>query len=115
MGIPGGSRQEGIRQLRLAMDRGTLTRVEARFYLAKSLRNFDQDYIGAIDVMTPLTTSFPQNPYFRLLLGDIHAKLGHKEIAAANYRAAQQASVANVACAGHIRSLVTQAQSVLST
>jgi hypothetical protein len=30
-----------------------LTRVTARFYLAKNLRTFDLDYTGAIDVLTP--------------------------------------------------------------
>jgi hypothetical protein len=115
MGIPGGDRQEGIRQLRVAMDRGTLTRVEARFYLAKSLRNFDQDYANAADVMAPLTASYPQNPYFRLVLGDIHAKMGHKDIAAANFRAAQESPIANPQCAGHVRSLTMQALALLST
>jgi len=115
MGIPGGSKAEGIRQLRMAMDRGILTRVEARFYLAKSLRNFDQDYATAVDVMTPLTTSFPQNPYFRVVMGDIHAKLGHKDAAAANFRAAQQAPIANSTCGARIRALVMQALALLST
>src|SRR5262249_15627640 len=66
MGIPGGSKQEGMRQLQIAMDRGVLTGVESRFYLAKSLRNFDQDYAAAAQVVTPLAATFPQNPYFRL-------------------------------------------------
>src|SRR5215475_6163815 len=34
MGIPGGTKEEGVRQLRQAMDHGQLTAASARFYLA---------------------------------------------------------------------------------
>ena len=37
MGIPGGDKEEGIRQLQIAAQNGTVTRVGARFYLAKEL------------------------------------------------------------------------------
>jgi len=39
MGIPGGSKEEGIRQLHLAMLYGQVTPVVARFYLAINLHN----------------------------------------------------------------------------
>ena len=44
MGIPGGSKEEGIRQLRRAMEHGQLTATSARFYLAMDLHNYDQKY-----------------------------------------------------------------------
>ena len=93
MGIPGGNKQDGIRQLETAMQQGVLTRVTARFYLAKNLRTFELDYVGSIAVMTPLVTEFPQNPMFQLILGDTEAKLNHKELAAASFRAAERSPV----------------------
>ena len=35
IGLPGGSRLEGLRQMQLAADKGELVRAEAKFYLAK--------------------------------------------------------------------------------
>ena len=109
MGIPGGDKEEGIQQLRIAVERGVLTRVEARFYLAKNLRNFDRDYAAAEDAMAPLAVDFPQNPFFRLVLGDIQAKRGRKDLAAANFRTAEQIPIADSACAERVRTLAMQA------
>jgi Tetratricopeptide repeat len=114
MGIPGGNKQDGIRQLQHAMQQGVLTRVTARFYLAKNLRTFDLDYAAAIDVMTPLVAQFPQNPLFQLILGDTHAKLGHNDLAAASFRAAARSPVSDAACADRIRMVAGQAQALLA-
>jgi len=108
MGIPSGRKADGIRQLRIAMQQGVLTRATARFYLAKNLRTFDQDYNGSIEVMRPLVAEFPQNPSFQLILGDTEAKLNHKELAETSYRAAASIPVSDGACAERIRALVKQ-------
>ena len=44
MGIPGGDKREGVRQLRIAMEQGVLTRAGARFYLANVLRIYEHDF-----------------------------------------------------------------------
>jgi hypothetical protein len=44
MGIPGGDKREGLRELEIASTKGELTSLEARFNMAKSLRNYDRDY-----------------------------------------------------------------------
>jgi hypothetical protein len=54
MGIPGGNKQEGIRQLEHAIADGKLTSPEARFYLAISLHNYDQKYARALELAAPL-------------------------------------------------------------
>ena len=90
MGIPGGDKKEGIRQLESGMSKGDLTGVEARFYLAKNLRNYDKNYERAVTVLQPLADQFPRNPVFQLILGDTLAKLNRKEPAAARYRAAEK-------------------------
>src|SRR5260370_29640312 len=85
MGIPGGDKRVGMRQLERAMKEGELTRVEARFYLAKNLRNYDRDYERAAQVAEPLVAEHPQTPIFLLLLEDINAKLRRKPKPAASY------------------------------
>ena len=108
MRIPGGSKQEGIRQLEIAMDKGDVLRVEARFYLAKNLRTYDQDYARSLEVFSPLIDKFPANPIFQLLRGDILAKLGRGEQAAASFRQAQQLSSGQTICDRHVRALAGQ-------
>jgi hypothetical protein len=74
MGIPGGSKQDGIRQLNHAISEGALTPVEARFYLAISLHNYDQKYEQALEISAPLEEKYPTNPIFHLICGDLYAK-----------------------------------------
>ncbi len=93
MGIPGGNKQKGIEQLETAMNTGELTAVEARFYLARNLRNFDEQYERAAGLMQPLVAQYPDNPVFHLLLGNTFAKLNWKDSAALHFRAAQQIHV----------------------
>lgn len=114
MGIPGGNKRDGIRQLETAMQRGVLTRVTARFYLAKNLRTFELDYVGSIAVMTPLVAEFPQNAMFQLILGDTQAKLNRTELATASFRAAGRSPASGTACAERVRALAEQAQAALA-
>ncbi len=56
-----------------------------------------------------LTSEFPENPLFLLLVGDIAAKLGHKDEAAARFRAAAAAPVEDAKCAGRVQQTVREA------
>ena len=76
MGIPGGSKAEGIRLMQIAIRDGQLTPVLARFYLAVNLENYDFRYEEALTTVTPLVERYPQNPIFHLTQGDLYAKLG---------------------------------------
>ena len=76
MGIPGGSRTEGIREMQIGIDRGVVTPVEMRFHLARNLRTFDYQYERAILVAQPLVERYPGNPVFQLLLGNLNAEMG---------------------------------------
>lgn len=91
MGIPGGSKQEGIRQLQRAIRDARLSAPLARFYLALDLHNYDQRYEEALQVIGPLVEKYPDNPIFQLALGDLYAKLGRKPLAESSYRAASAA------------------------
>ena len=109
MGIPGGNKLEGIRQLEEAMHTAELTAEEARFYLARNLRNFDQKYERGAELLEPLVKQYPENPSFQLLLGDIYAKLGRKPQATLRFQAALNLHPPDAACAARTRELATSA------
>jgi tetratricopeptide (TPR) repeat protein len=98
MGIPGGDRNEGIRQMQAGIDRGELSPNPMRFYLAKNLRNFDRQYEQAVAVAEPLTVRYPQNPVFQLLLGNLNTELGRTEKAAQYFQAATHNSIVHENC-----------------
>ena len=106
MGIPGGSRQEGVRLLEQAIADGVLTSNLARFYLALNLHRYDQQYEKALGVIGPLAEKYPANPLFQLARGDLYAKLGRKEKALACYRAAAALVVADRECQARLCELV---------
>jgi tetratricopeptide (TPR) repeat protein len=108
MRIPGGSKKEGVRQLQIAMDKGDVLRVEARFYLAKNLRTYDQNYARSLEVLGPLIDEFPRNAIFQVIRGDILAKLGRGQQAAASFHEAEQLSSGETLCDRHMRALAGQ-------
>jgi tetratricopeptide (TPR) repeat protein len=113
MGIPGGSKKEGIRQLRHAIEEGVLVPPEARFYLAINLHNYDQQYEQALEVIGPLVEKYPSNALFQLAQGDLFAKLGRKEQARACYRAAGSATLSDPDCRERVQGLVRAALAAL--
>jgi tetratricopeptide (TPR) repeat protein len=113
MGIPGGDKRVGLRQLETAATKGELTQTEARFNMAKSLRNYDRDYARAAEAAAPLTSAFPENPLFLLLAGDIEAKLGHHDEAEKRFRAAAAAPGNDTGCGLHARELAREALAAL--
>jgi tetratricopeptide (TPR) repeat protein len=106
MGIPGGSKQEGIRLLEQTIAQGVLTPDIARFYLALNLHRYDQQYEQALKVLGPLVEKYPANPLFQLARGDLYAKLGRKQQALDCYRAARASPVQDTECQTHVRDLV---------
>ena len=114
MGIPGGSKAEGVQQLQIAMEKGTLTRVNARFYLAKNLRMYDHEYARSLEVLSPLMDEFPRNPIFQLLRGEILSKLGRKDPAAESFREAGEFSSGDTLCDRHLRALAQELTTTLA-
>lgn len=115
MGIPGGSKQEGIRQLERGIQEGQLTSPLASFYLGLNLENYDQKYGEALRIIGPLVDKYPENPMFLLVQGDLNAKLGRKQLAAASYRAAGAlaAQVPEDECRARIAQLVSESVAAL--
>jgi tetratricopeptide (TPR) repeat protein len=106
MGIPGGNKQEGIRQLEHDIAEGILTPCAARFYLALDLHRYDQQYERALAIIGPLVEKYPTNPLFQLAQGDLYGKLSRKDQALACYRAAAALRVLDAECGAHIHELV---------
>jgi len=115
MGIPGGSKQEGVRLLERAIAHGVLTSNIARFYLVLNLHRYDQQYEKALDVLGPLVEKFPANPLFQLARGDLYAKLGRKQQALACYRAASALPVQDSECQTRVHELVRASIAALGT
>jgi len=113
MGIPGGSKQEGVRLLEQAVAQGVLTSNIARFYLALNLHRYDQQYEKALTVLGPLVEKYPANPLFQLARGDLYAKLGRKQQALACYRIASALPVQNAECQTHVQELVRASMAAL--
>ena len=114
MGIPGGTKQEGIRMLEHAIAQGELTSSAARFYLAIDLHRYDLQYEKALAILTPLAEKYPTNPIFQLACGDLYGKLGRKTQALACYRAAEGQSERNPDCRSHVLELVRASIALLN-
>lgn len=114
MGIPGGSKQDGISLLEHAIDEGVLTASMARFYLALNLHRYDQQYARALGVLTPLTEKYPSNPLFQLARGDLLAKLGRKQQALLCYQAAAASSASDPECQARVQLLVRASLTALN-
>ncbi len=115
MGIPGGSKQEGLRQLQRAIADGVLTSDAARFYLALNLHKHDQRYEEALAAISPLAEKYPSNPLFQLVRGDLFAKLGRKEQALTSYRAAESLAVRDPECRERVQQLVRASLAALGS
>jgi len=100
MGIPGGNKVEGERQIRVGVEHGVLLAVDARFYLARNLRTYEQKYQDALDVAAPLVTRYPQNPVFLLLTGNLNIELGRNAKAAEYFNGVLKLPAVAAATAG---------------
>lgn len=90
MGIPGGNKALGLRQMQEGIERGTLLSVDTRFYMARNLRTFDLDYPQALQFAEPLAQRYPGNPVFLLLAGNLNLELGREPQAAKYFDAVLQ-------------------------
>lgn len=109
MGIPGGNKEEGIRQMHVGIDHGVMLAVDSRFYLAKNLRTYDQRYQDALPIAKPLVTRYPHNPIFLLLVGNLNEEIGYNDKAAEYFHdvLALPDSPSDLACATRVRHLAT--------
>jgi tetratricopeptide (TPR) repeat protein len=112
MGIPGGDKELGVKQMETGMDHGVVMDVDIRFILARALRQYDQKYDRALEIAEPLIGRFPRNPNFLLLVGNLNVQLGRNAKAAEYFHAVQALPPGASPCADHAREL---ANSFLAT
>lgn len=108
MGIPGGNKEEGIRQMKVGIERGAFFSVDSRFYLARNLRTYDKRYEEALSVTEPLIVRYPRNPVFQLLAGNLNAELGRNAKASEYFHAVLAPSPdadLDPACTSRVRDL----------
>jgi hypothetical protein len=105
MGIPGGNKDEGIRQMELGAKQGLFMAVDSRFILASLIRQYDLRYEQALAAAEPLTVRYPHNPLFLLLVGNLNEELGRKAKAAEYFHAALEANVSDPVCAARVRDM----------
>jgi hypothetical protein len=98
MGIPGGSKDEGIKQLEVGMNQGMLMAVDARFILARLLRQYDLKYGQALAIAEPLAERYPESPIFILLLGNLNAELGRNAKASEYFRRSLEVTLPDPIC-----------------
>lgn len=112
--IPGGDKRTGLVQLDRAAAGGVLVATEARFWLAKNLRNYDQDFARARVEFQRLGDRYPQNPIFPLLVAGVAAKLGDRAGAARAYTRARNLARATSPCDQRVAELATTGLKLLS-
>jgi hypothetical protein len=91
IGLPSGSRTEGLRQLHLCAEKGELGRAEAKFYLGKDYsRGSEKQYEKSLRLFRELQQEYPHNPLWPMLIGSLHFRLGKPQPGEAIYREVYQ-------------------------
>ena len=96
IGLPGGSRTEGLRQLQLCAEKGELARAESKFYLAKDFsRSNEKQYEKSQRLFQELAHEFPHNPLWPTLAGSLEFRLDKPREGEAVYREVYQRTAGN--------------------
>jgi tetratricopeptide (TPR) repeat protein len=87
IGLPGGSRIEGLKQMQLAAEQGDLTRAEAKFYLAKDFsRPNERQLDRSMQLFQELSREYPHNPLWPMVIASLHCRMGHDQECDGGYR-----------------------------
>ena len=98
LGIPGGNKAEGLKQLQVGIDSGVLMAADSRFLLATLVRQYDQKYELALSAAEPLAARYPHNPLYSLLAGNLLVELGRNAKAAEYLQAAKREAIPDSVC-----------------
>ncbi|MGH9446409.1 MAG: hypothetical protein ACRD3O_11885 [Terriglobia bacterium] len=87
VGLPGGSRKTGLQEMEKAAEHGNLVRAEAKFYLAKDFTRKDElQFAKSLQLFQQLALEFPENPFWKLMMGSVEMRLGERGRGEATYR-----------------------------
>jgi tetratricopeptide (TPR) repeat protein len=81
-----GNRELGIRQLRLAAERGVYARIEALFFLGAIYTYREREYQQALDIWNTLLARYPDNPGILIHQGRCYANMGFCQSALETYQ-----------------------------
>jgi tetratricopeptide (TPR) repeat protein len=96
IGLPSGSRTEGLKQLELCAQKGELASPEAKFYLGKDFsRNSEKQYERSIRLFGELRDQFPHNPLWPMLIASLHFRMGDPKKGEEIYREVYQSTAGN--------------------
>ncbi|MDX9759566.1 MAG: tetratricopeptide repeat protein [Bacteroidota bacterium] len=80
--LPEGNRSLGLKELRLAADKGKYANIEAAYFLLQVYYSIENKPSTALTYARKLVGDFPDNPVFHRYLGRTYIKLGNWERAA---------------------------------
>jgi hypothetical protein len=87
IGLPGGSREEGLRQIERTARQGHLARGEAMFYLAKDFsRPYENQYAKSLELFQELARQYSHSGLWKILVGSLEIRLGRVAEGEALYR-----------------------------
>lgn len=87
IGLPGGSREQGLKMMNYAAKYGELTSGEAQFYLAKDYsRTSEQQYAKSLQFFQDLEREYPRNALWKLMIGSLKIRAGDANDGEALYR-----------------------------
>ncbi len=76
-----GDKEQGIKELQLAISKSKNTRTEAMFFLGAIYTDIEKDFKKALPIFKELFDKYPNNSIFGLALGKSYWKLGKYELA----------------------------------
>ena len=77
--LPPGDRERGLRELAVASEQGTATRMLAKFALLQTYTGLEKDYGRALPLAEELLRRFPGNPEIYFLAALVYSEQGHHE------------------------------------
>ena len=80
-----GDKEQGIRELQLAAEKGTYTKIEAMFFLGAIYTYREREYEKAIEIFNELLEKYPDNPGSLLSLGRCYSNMGQCSSAVAAF------------------------------
>jgi tetratricopeptide (TPR) repeat protein len=86
--LPGGDREEGLRQLERAATRGVLVRGEAQYQMHVLYLWYEEKWPAALEIIRGLQLRYPRNPLLRQIEAEILDRYFHD--AAASLRASEE-------------------------
>ncbi|MBN2425012.1 MAG: DUF3808 domain-containing protein [Calditrichaceae bacterium] len=71
-----GEKEQGLRELHLAVDKGLLTNNEARIFLSTIYMRLEHEYEKALVLVEELNRQYPNNSAFKISIGWVYAHMG---------------------------------------